>query len=206
METHLNGTRYIPYFAVSPYGIDTPAVAIQAARRMLETQLGGPCQVLSAKAAFEDAGGRPALWDGIYPPAITRWSLAAQAAAQAAFEAAPPLPASIEDIEQLNEAYIDVIGVAQYAYSDVEWLHVFAAHFGMSDYCPSYPEALASGRRWLSITPGACPIAAADQELRMRCRSVQQPALASEAKPGPHAHRPPDRLARTETLGAPACF
>lgn len=167
---------YIPYFAISPYGTDVPAKVMDAAASEFENQLGCAWQVLAAKTAFEEAGGLHAFSRGIYPSAITRWSLAAQAALDAAYRTEPPLQASIDDIEQLNAAHIDIIAAALYGYTEDEWLNVFTAHFGMSDHCDSHQQALAAGRRWLAIAPGACPIAAADQEIRQRCQRDRLPA------------------------------
>ena len=167
---------YIPYFAISPYGDDVPAKVMEAAATELENQLGCAWQVLAAKAAFEEAGGLQAFSRGIYPSAITRWSLAAQAALDAAYLAEPPLQASIDDIDQLNAAHLDIIPAALYGYTEDEWLNVFTAHFGMSDHCDSHRQAVAAGRRWLAIAPGACPIAAADQEIRRRCQPERLPA------------------------------
>jgi len=162
---------YIPYFAINPYGGDVPAHVMEAAVAEFERQLGGAWQVLAAKAAFEDAGGLRAFWRGIYPSAITRWSMAAQAAVNAAYQTELPLQASLDDIEQLNAAYIDVIAAARYGYTQHEWLDVFTAHYGMSDYCDSHQQALTAGRHWLAVAPGACPIAAAEQEIRARCET-----------------------------------
>lgn len=163
---------YIPYFAINPYGTDVPVNAMQAAAVELEAQLGGAWQVLAAKAAFETAGGLNAYWRGLYPPAVTRWTLASQAAMQAAFQTAQP-QVSLDHVELLNEAYLDVIPAARYAYTGDEWLTVFTAHFGLTDYCASYQEALTIGRNWLGITRDACPIAAAEQEIRNRSRQLQ---------------------------------
>jgi hypothetical protein len=173
METCMHTRFYVAYFPINPYGHDLPKEAMDAARAALESRLGGAFQVLAAKAAFEEAGGLRAYWQGIYPPAITRWTIATHQAVEAAFQAAPPLQSSIEDIERLSVASIDVIALAHYAYTPGQWLDVFTAHFGMSDHCDSQDEAITAGRRWLDIAPGACPIAAADQEIRRRCGPVQ---------------------------------
>lgn len=164
---------YIPYFAINPYGTDVPVNAMQAAAVELEAQLGGAWQVLAAKAAFEEAGGLNAYWRGLYPQAITRWTLASQAAAQAAFRTEQPRQRTLDDVDLLNDACLDVIPAARYAYTDDQWLTVFTVHFGLTDHCTSRDEALAVGRHWLSITPEACPIAAAEQEIRNRSRRQQ---------------------------------
>lgn len=177
---------YIPYFAINPYGADVPQSAMEAAETALENHLGGAWQVLCAKAAFEEAGGLHAFWRGMYPPAITRWTMAAHAAVQAAYQAAQPSQATIEDIERLNAACIDVVAAARYEYTEDEWLRVFSAHFGMSDYCDSQQEALAAGRQWLSIARVACPIAASDQEIRSRCQRGRPPAMSIDEESAAH--------------------
>lgn len=167
---------YVPYFAINPYGGDVPTDAMDAAREALETELGGACHVLAAKAAFENAGGLPALWRGIHTRDITRWTKAAQGAVMAAFRVQLPAQASIEEMELMEAAYLDVVPATRYAYTEGQWLDVFMAHFGMSDYCGSQQEALTAGRHWLAAAREACPIAAAEQEIRERTRSGQAPA------------------------------
>lgn len=195
---------YIAYFTVNPYGHDLPRKAMEAARAALESRLGGAFQVLAAKAAFEEAGGLPAYWQGIYPPAITRWTIATHQAVEAAFQAVPPLQSSIEDIERLSVASIDVIALAHYVYTPGQWLDVFTAHFGMSDYCDSHQEAISAGRRWLAAAPGACPIAAADQEIRHRTLSRRpQPTM----QPSPvQAVALSLRTSSSRNQGAASCF
>lgn len=178
----MNTKSYVAYFAINPYGVDLPVKAMEAARTALESRLGGPYQVLAAKAAFEEAGGLQAFWQGIYPPAITRWTAAAHHAMDAAYQVAQPHQTSIEDIERLNAACIDVIAATSYVYTQGEWLNAFTAHFGMSDHCETPHEAVVAGRRWLTLAPGACPIAAADQEIRRRCQTRRLPSLAEVAK------------------------
>lgn len=195
---------YITYFPVNPYGVDAPAKALEAARKALEARLGGECQVMAAKAAFEEAGGLHAYWGGMYPPALTRWAEAARDALDAAYLAEPPLQPMIDDIDQLNAACIDIVATALYAYSSHEWLDAFTAHFGMSDYCDSRQEATSAGRHWLAVAPEACPIAAADQEIRKRAHAIQRLALPRNLPTFPSAN-----LARAnspEAQGAPACF
>ena len=200
----MNTKFYIAYFAINPYGVDVPSKAMEAARTALESRLGGAYQVLAAKAAFEEAGGLHAFWREIYPPAITRWTAASHHAVDAAYRAEQPRQATIDDIEQLNAAYIDVIAAARYAYTEQEWLHVFTAHFGMSDYCDSHQEATTAGHQWLAIAPGACPIAAADQEIRRRCQAAPANALTHE--PATLASTNLARTARQGTHGAQPCI
>jgi hypothetical protein len=195
---------YIPYFAINPYGHDVPAKAMEAARTALERRLGGAYQVLAARAAFEEAGGLRAYWREIYPPAITRWTAASHHAVDAAYKAEPPRQASIEDIEHLNAAYIDIIACAQYGYSEQQWLDVFLAHFGMSDYCDSHDEAITAARRWGVIAPGACPIAAAEREITSRCPPIRPPPPTTDLAAAAGAS-----LARANSAqgqGAQSCF
>jgi hypothetical protein len=200
----MNNKFYVAYFAINPYGLDLPVKAMEGARIALEGRLGGPCHVLAAKAAFEEAGGLHAFWQGIYPPAITRWTAAAHHAMEAAYQVAQPRQTSIEDIERLNAACIDVIAATNYAYTPGEWLDVFTAHFGMSDHCETPHEAVIAGRRWLTVAPGACPIAAADQEIRRRCQPGRphQTASQTRARIGPPRPRPTS----LHNKGAQACF
>ncbi|MFG6433054.1 hypothetical protein [Roseateles sp. LYH14W] len=200
----MNTKFYIPYFPSNPYGAEAPAKAPEAARAALEARLGGAWQVLAAKAAFEQAGGLHACWRGIYPPALTRWTDATRDALDAAYLAEPPRQVSIEDIDQLNSACIDVIATARYAYTQHEWLDAFTAHFGMSDYCNSREEAAAAGHRWLAIASQACPIAAAEQEIRKRSHTAQRLALPRDPTTIASAYLP--RAINPETQGAPACF
>jgi len=184
--------------------VDLPVKAMEAARTALESRLGGPYQVLAAKVAFEEAGGLHAFWQGIYPPAITRWTGAAHHAMDAAYQVAQPHQTSIEDIERLNAACIDVIAATSYAYTESEWLQVFTAHFGMSDHCETPHEAVIAGRRWLTVAPGACPIAAADQEIRRRCQPSRPKNLASEARTRVSLGRP--LASFNDNHGAQACI
>jgi hypothetical protein len=161
----------------------------------LESRLGGASQVLAAKAAFEEAGGLRDRWHEIHPPAITRWTAAAVDAVNAAYRAEQPLQPGLENIEQLNAAFIDVVATSRYAYTGQEWLRAFTAHFGTSDYCGSHQEALSAGRHWLAIAPGACPIAAADQETRNRCPRGHPAALAQDDEPAAPANPSPTRHA-----------
>ncbi|WP_457325907.1 hypothetical protein [Roseateles sp. P5_E11] len=179
---------YVAYFAINPYGEDVPNQAMDAARKALEDQLGVAWQVLGAKAAFEEAGGLPAYWAGNHLPSIVRWTTATQAALNAAFKAEPPRQATIEDLEHLDEACIDVIPAAHYAYTPNEWLVVFTAHFGMSDHCESHEQALNAARHWLTAAPGACPIAAADQQIRNGYRARSR-ALESSRATGANRQR-----------------
>ncbi len=200
----MNTRYYTPYFPSNPYGTDAPAKALDAACAVLEARLGSAWQVLAAKAAFEEAGGLRAHWRGLYPPALTRWAEAARDALDAAYLAEPPRQESIADIDLLNTACIDVIATARYAYTQHEWLDVFTAHFGMSDYCDSRNEAAAAGHRWLAIAAQACPIAAAEQEIRNRSHAAQRLALPRDratlaSGDLPHAVSP-------ATQGVPACF
>ena len=99
---------------------------------------------------------------------------------------------------------IDVLAAAHYAYTPSQWLDVFTAHFGMSDHCDSHDEAKLAGSRWLAIAPGACPIAAADQEIRRRCAPTQpyEPARTDSLRTvKQRAH-----LASHDTKGAQPCF
>jgi hypothetical protein len=195
---------YVAYFPINPYGDAMPEKAMKAARAALDSRLGGACRVLAAKAAFEDAGGLQAYWQGIYPPAITHWTIATYQAVDAALQAEPPRQSSIEDIERLSVASIDVLAAAHYAYTPSQWLDVFTAHFGMSDHCDSHDEAKLAGSRWLAIAPGACPIAAADQEIRRRCAPTQpyEPARTDSLRTvKQRAH-----LASHDTKGAQPCF
>ncbi|MDR7267846.1 hypothetical protein J2X20_000475 [Pelomonas saccharophila] len=199
---------YIAYFAINPYGEDVPTQAMDAARKALEDKLGGAWQVLAAKAAFEEAGGLPAYWAGSELPSIVRWTRAAQAALNAAFKAEPPRQATIEDLEQLDEACIDVISAAHYAYTPEEWLVVFTAHFGMSDHCESHEQALEAARHWLTVATGACPISAADQQIRNVYRARSR-ALESSRTAGGNRQRPATELHRlvlqTNAQGARPC-
>lgn len=200
----MNTRFYIPYFPSNPYGAEAPAKALEAACAALEARLGGVWQVLAAKAAFEEAGGLHACWRGIYPPAVTRWNDATRNALDAAYLAEPPRQELIKDIDHLSAACIDVIVTARYAYTQHEWLNVFTAHFGMSDYCNSRDEATAAGRRWLAIAAQACPIAAAEQEIRGRAHPGQPSALPRDPTAIASAHLP--RAISPETQGVPACF
>jgi hypothetical protein len=200
----MNTRYYIPYFPSNPYGTEAPAKAMDAACAALEARLGGPWQVLTAKAAFEEAGGLHAHWRGLYPPALTRWAEAARDALDAAYLAEPPTQESIADIDLLNTACIDVIATARYAYKQHEWLDVFTAHFGMSDYCDSRNEAAAAGHRWLAIAAQACPIAAAEQEIRNRSHARQQLALPRDRTTFASASLP--EATSPETHGVAACF
>lgn len=200
----MNTKFYIPYFPSNPYGTDTPAKVLEAACTALEARLGGAWQVLAAKAAFEQAGGLHACWRGNHPPALTRWTDATRVALDAAYLAEPPGQVSIEGIDPLNTACIDVIATARYAYTQHEWLNVFTAHFGMSDYCSSREEATAAGHRWLTIASNACPIAAAEQEIRGRSPDAQQQPLPRAPTNIASAHLP--GALSPHTQGAPACF
>ncbi|MFG6459776.1 hypothetical protein [Roseateles sp. BYS96W] len=186
----MNQKFYVAYFAINPYGLDLPVKAMAAARTALENRLGGACQVLAAKAAFEEAGGLHAFWQGIYSPAITRWTAAAHHAMDAAYQVVQPHQASIEDIEHLNAACIYVIAATSYAYTPGEWLDAFTAHFGMSDHCETPHEAVVAGRRWLTVVPGACPIAAADQEIRRRSQPHRPLDPTHESHTQPSINRP----------------
>jgi hypothetical protein len=157
----MNELPYIPYFAINPHGAAVPKDVMQAAMAALENQLGGAWQVLAARTAYEEAGRQQAARRGKHTAAIKRWRLAAEAAAQAACYTAQR--------DGTDQARIDVVAAARYGYTEAEWLNVFTAHFGLSDYCDSHQQALNAGRHWLAIAPGACPIAAADQEIHARC-------------------------------------
>lgn len=159
----MNELPYIPYFAVNPQGAAVPNDAMQTARAVLENQLGGAWEVLAARTAFEEAGRHSALRRGKHTAAVKRWRLAAEAAAKAACGTARR--------EGIDQARIDVVAAARYGYTEAEWLNVFTAHFGLSDYCDSHQQALSAGRHWLAIAPGACPIAAADQEIHARSKA-----------------------------------
>ncbi|WP_457422082.1 hypothetical protein [Roseateles sp. P5_E7] len=200
----MNIRFYIPYFPINPYGGESPATALEAARAALEARLGGTWQVLAAKAAFEETGGLHAYWRGMAPPAITRWTEAVHDAIDAAYLAEPPRQRTIEDIDQLNAAYLDVIATARYAYTEHEWLDAFTAHFGMSDYCDSHHEAIAAGRHWLAIAAGACPIAAAEQEIRQRSQASQARGLPYDLAILAAANLP--RAAGPESQGVRPCF
>jgi len=200
----MNTRPYTAYFPSNPYGTDVPATAMEAACATLEARLGGAWQVLAAKAAFEEAGGLQACWRGIHPPALTRWTDATRDALDAAYLAEPPRQQSIEDIDPLSAAGIDVIVTARYAYTQHEWLNVFTAHFGMSDYCNSRAQATAAGHRWLAIAAQVCPIAAAEQEIRERSHAAQRLALPRNATATASAHLP--RALSPDTQGVPACF
>lgn len=200
----MNTRYYTPYFPSNPYGTETPAMALQAACAAFEARLGGAWQVLAAKAAFGEAGGLHAHWRGLYPPALTRWAEAARDALDAAYLAEPPTQESIADIDLLNTACIDVIATARYAYTQHEWLDVFTAHFGMSDYCDSRDEAAAAGHRWLAIAAQACPIAAAEQEIRHRSHAMQQLALPRAGTTFASANLP--QAISPATQRVPACF
>lgn len=177
---------YVLYFAISPYGGEVPAQALDAAREELEIHLGSACRVLAAKEAFERAGGRRAYWHGERCPEVMEWIGATTAAAQAAYRLAPPRQRTLMDHELLGEACVDVIAAARYSYTEGEWLNVFLAHFGMSDYCESPEEALTAGRHWLEVARGACPISAAEEEIRQRSQVKLVPSwVAVEAGLGP---------------------
>lgn len=199
----MNTKFYVAYFAINPYGLDLPVKAMKAARTALENRLGGPFQVLAAKAAFEEAGGLHAFWQGIYPPAITRWTAAAHHAMDAAYQVVQPHQTSIEDIERLNAACIDVIAATSYAYTPGEWLDAFTAHFGMSDHCETPHEAVVAGRRWLTVAPGACPIAAADHEIRRRCQPHRPLDLTHDSHAKPSFNQPRHTI---HHRGAQPCF
>jgi len=160
----MNELPYIPYFAINPHGAAVPKDVMQAAMAALENHLGGAWEVLAARTAFEEAGRQSASRRGKHVAAIRRWRSAAEAAAQAACDTAQR--------DGIEQARIDVVAAARYGYTEAEWLNVFTAHFGLSDYCDSHQRALSAGRRWLEIAPGACPIAAADQEIRARCAAI----------------------------------
>jgi len=181
---------YVLYFAISPYGGEVPVQAREAAREELELHLGSACQVLAAKEAFEQAGGRRAYWHGARCLEVMNWVNATTAAAQAAYRQAPPRQRTLMDHEVLGEACVDVIAAARYSYTLGEWLDVFLAHFGMSDYCASPEQALRAGRHWLEVAREACPIAAAEEEIRRQCQTeLRLPMGAIEARLTPSVRR-----------------
>ncbi|MDR7332123.1 hypothetical protein [Roseateles asaccharophilus] len=178
----MSSQQFALYFAISPYGPLVPPRALEAAQQALEAELGGAHQVLAAKDAFERAGGVHALWGGTYTGEIARWTKAVQVAVAAAYRAHQPRQGIAEDAERCRAAFLDVVPATRYPYTPNNWLEVFTAHFGMTDYCDSHEEALAAGRRWLSVARKACPIAAAEQEIRDRCRVLNDSTSAAQTK------------------------
>lgn len=204
MESRVNTKSYIPYLT-SPSGRALSGQAREAAALALEAQLGSSCQVLAAKAAFDEAGGAHALGPGPMA-AVTRWTLAAQAATQAACSAEQILQTAAKDIDPPSTACLDVVATARYTYTEIEWLRAFTVHFGMSDYCNSHQEALAAGRRWLAVARAACPIAAAEQEIRNRHAQTPLSAHAANNTSPAVAGASVARPTTVKRQGAPACF
>lgn len=176
----MSSQQFALYFAISPYGRLVPPRALQVAQEALETALGGAHQVFAAKDAFERAGGVHALWGGARTPEITRWTKAVQVAVDAACRVQQPRQGTPEDAEHCRAAFLDIVPATRYPYTPKRWLDVFTAHFGMTDYCDSHEEALEAGRRWLRLAPKACPIAAAEQEIRDRCRVLKGSTSAAQ--------------------------
>lgn len=179
---------YITYFAINAYGTEVPDNAIQAADAELKAQLGRAYQVLAAKKAFEDAGGLQAFWRGRPCAPLLRWTRAIQAATSAAYQAEPPSQGFIPSLGALADAHVDVVAASRYDYTIAEWLQVFTAHYGMSDYCSSHQQSLSAGRRWLAISSRICPIAAADQEIRLRSHTRVRHIATSQLGTDTPAH------------------
>lgn len=99
--------------------------------------------------------------------------------------------------------FLDVVPATHYAYSEGQWLDIFIAHFGMSDYASSQQDALTAGLHWLAVAREACRIAAAELEIRERTRSGRAPAtgLAEDDAASAAAVLPTGG----ENRGAPAC-
>lgn len=112
---------------------------------------------------------------------------AAQGALDAALRAEPPRRATVEDLEQLDEVHVDVIAAPLHVHDRRVDCRVHRPLRNERPLRIAREEAPAATHRWLAVASGACPIAAAHQQIRdgSRRRAHESSRAANSGTPAP---------------------